>query len=81
MVLRVTIRELAGEGVDVSRVRVLVYGLRRGGEDETELHVRDVAKRTDLPDMLPRGLYRVKGLVRSGTTTGRPGEGMGSGLC
>jgi prolyl oligopeptidase len=38
--------------------RVLVYGVRRGGEDETELHVRDVGKRTDLSDVLPRGLYR-----------------------
>src|SRR5919198_2235006 len=27
--------------------RVLVYGVRRGGEDETELHVRDVDTRTD----------------------------------
>ena len=33
--------------------RVLVYGLRRGGEDETELRVRDVATRTDLPDVAP----------------------------
>jgi prolyl oligopeptidase len=38
--------------------RVLVYGVRRGGEDETELHVRDVGKHTDLSDVLPRGLYR-----------------------
>jgi prolyl oligopeptidase len=37
---------------------VVVYGLRRGGEDETELHVRDVATRADRPDVLPRGLYR-----------------------
>ena len=38
--------------------RVIVYGLRRGGEDETELHVRDVGRRADLADVLPRGLYR-----------------------
>ncbi len=36
----------------------IVYGLRRGGEDETELHVRDVKTRQDLPDVLPRALYR-----------------------
>jgi prolyl oligopeptidase len=38
--------------------RVLVYGVRRGGEDETELRVRDVGTRRDLSDVLPRGLYR-----------------------
>jgi prolyl oligopeptidase len=38
--------------------RILVYGLRRGGEDETELRVLDVAKRTPLADVIPRGLYR-----------------------
>jgi prolyl oligopeptidase len=37
---------------------LVVYGIRRGGEDETELHVRDVATRTDRPDVLPRALYR-----------------------
>lgn len=38
--------------------RLMLYGVRRGGEDETELHVRDVATRADLPDVLPRNLYR-----------------------
>jgi prolyl oligopeptidase len=38
--------------------KLLLYGLRRGGEDETELRVRDVEKRQDLADVLPRGLYR-----------------------
>ena len=47
------------EVMDISEDgRLLVYGLRRGGEDETEIHVRDVATRQDLPDVLPRGLYR-----------------------
>jgi prolyl oligopeptidase len=36
----------------------IVYGVRRGGEDETELRVRDVATGRDLPDALPRALYR-----------------------
>ena len=38
--------------------RVLVYGVRTGGEDETELRVKDVDTRQDLPDRLPRALYR-----------------------
>lgn len=43
---------------DISRDGTLmVYGVRRGGEDETELRVMDVDSRRDFPDMLPRGLY------------------------
>jgi prolyl oligopeptidase len=43
---------------DVSRDGTLmVYGVRRGGEDETELRVMDVDSRKDYPDTLPRGLY------------------------
>src|SRR4029079_9810834 len=38
--------------------RVLVYGIRTGGEDETELHVKDVDTRQDLPDRLPPALSR-----------------------
>jgi prolyl oligopeptidase len=38
--------------------RRIVYAIRRGGEDETELHVLDVDKRADLPDVLPHALYR-----------------------
>ena len=38
--------------------RRIVYGIRRGGEDEVELHVLDVATKKELPDRLPRGLYR-----------------------
>jgi prolyl oligopeptidase len=54
--------------MDVSRDgRRLVYGLRRGGEDETELHVRDVDKRVDLPDVVPRGLYRGVSLKPDGS--------------
>ena len=47
--------------------RVLVYGRRRGGEDETELHVRDVDTRTDRPDVLPRALYRGVSLMPDGS--------------
>jgi prolyl oligopeptidase len=36
---------------------LMVYGVRRGGEDETELRVMDVESRKDFPDTLPRGLY------------------------
>jgi prolyl oligopeptidase len=36
----------------------LVYSVRRGGEDESELRVLDVDRRLDLPDVLPRALYR-----------------------
>jgi prolyl oligopeptidase len=57
----VTLDDISQDG------RVLVYGLRRGGEDETELHVRDVAKRADLPDTLPRGLYRGVSLKPDGS--------------
>jgi prolyl oligopeptidase len=47
------------EVVDISSDgRLLLYGLRRGGEDETELRVRDVARRADLPDVQSRALYR-----------------------
>src|SRR5262249_9928473 len=56
----VTVDDISQDG------RVLVYGLRRGGEDETELHGRDVARRTDLPDVLPRGLYRGVSLLPDG---------------
>jgi prolyl oligopeptidase len=38
--------------------RLLAYGIRHGGEDETELRVFDVNERRDLPDRLPRGLYQ-----------------------
>ena len=48
----VTVEDFSADG------RVMLYGLRRGGEDETELRVRDIATRADLPDVLPRHLYR-----------------------
>jgi prolyl oligopeptidase len=36
---------------------LLVYGIRAGGKDETELHVRDVDAKRDLADVLPARVY------------------------
>ncbi len=36
---------------------LMLYAIRRGGEDETELHVLDLNNHRDLPDVLPRALY------------------------
>jgi prolyl oligopeptidase len=36
--------------------KLLAYGVRRGGVDETEIHVRQVDSGNDLPDILPTGL-------------------------
>jgi prolyl oligopeptidase len=36
---------------------LLAYGLRQGGEDETTVHLRDIDKQTDLPDVLPKANY------------------------
>ncbi len=36
---------------------LLVYGIRRGGEDELEIRFLDVASKTDLSDSLPRARY------------------------
>lgn len=44
---------------DVSDDGALVaYGLRQGGQDETDLRIREVGKNQDLPDHFPKGLYR-----------------------
>jgi prolyl oligopeptidase len=37
--------------------RLLTYGVRRGGEDESELRILDLATRRLLPDGLPRARY------------------------
>jgi prolyl oligopeptidase len=37
--------------------RLLLYGVRRGGQDESELRVLDVKTRRDLPDRLPTAWY------------------------
>jgi len=36
---------------------MIAYGIRRGGEDETEIHLMDLASRKELPDVLARGRY------------------------
>jgi prolyl oligopeptidase len=36
---------------------LVAYSLRQGGEDEITVHLRDVDKHTDLPDMLPKADY------------------------
>jgi prolyl oligopeptidase len=45
----------------------IVYIVRRGGEDESEIRVRDVKTRGDLPDVLPRALYGGTSLKPDGT--------------
>src|SRR5262245_2254456 len=37
--------------------KLLVYGIRKGGEDEVELHVYDVEKKAEVPGGLPKGRY------------------------
>src|SRR6185312_12702144 len=36
---------------------LLMYAVRHGGEDEVEIHVRDIKKGHDLPDVMPRENY------------------------
>jgi len=36
---------------------LIAYGLRQGGEDETTVHLLDVDKHTELPDILPKANY------------------------
>jgi prolyl oligopeptidase len=44
--------------VDISKDgRLLVYGVREGGADEQTVHILDVTKRQDLPDVLPKARY------------------------
>jgi prolyl oligopeptidase len=37
--------------------KMLIYGIRKGGEDEVELHLMDVDKRAELPGGLPKARY------------------------
>jgi prolyl oligopeptidase len=37
--------------------KLLIYGIRKGGEDEVELHLYDVDKRTEVPGGLPKARY------------------------
>jgi prolyl oligopeptidase len=47
--------------------KLLVYGLRKGGEDEIEIHLFDVDRRAELPCTLPRGLYESGALTADKT--------------
>jgi prolyl oligopeptidase len=47
--------------------RVMIYSIRRGGTDETELRVMDVDSRKDLPDRLPTALYRGVSVKKDGS--------------
>ena len=58
---------------------MLVYGIRRGGEDETEVHVMDIGAHRDLPDVLLRAVYTgaawnkdLKGFYYGFSTRGLP---------
>ena len=46
--------------------KLVVYSVRRGGQDESELRVMDVDKRKDV-DQLPHALYRGVSLKRDGS--------------
>lgn len=46
--------------------KLIVYNVRRGGQDETELHVMDVDKRKDV-DQLPNALYRGVSMKKDGS--------------
>ena len=47
--------------------RLILYSIRRGGTDETELRVMDVDGRQDLADRLPTALYRGVSFRRDGS--------------
>jgi prolyl oligopeptidase len=36
---------------------LMIYAVRRGGEDETEMRIRDLNSHRDLPDVFPRAYY------------------------
>jgi prolyl oligopeptidase len=57
---RVDILSLSPDG------KHLLYGLRDGGEDEIEVRLRDLARKVDLPDRLPRALYSSVFFAKSG---------------
>lgn len=46
-----------GNYVATQDASLLLYAIRRGGEDETELHILDMNAHRDLPDVLPRAFY------------------------
>ncbi|HEY6332585.1 MAG TPA: prolyl oligopeptidase family serine peptidase, partial [Blastocatellia bacterium] len=48
----INVDDVSGDG------KLMVYSIRHGGEDETELRVMDVDEHKDLPDRMPRALFR-----------------------
>ena len=57
----VGLNDVSGDG------RVMIYSIRRGGTDETEIRVMDVDSRKDLPDRLPWALYRGVSIKKDGS--------------
>ncbi|HEX4963363.1 MAG TPA: prolyl oligopeptidase family serine peptidase [Thermoanaerobaculia bacterium] len=57
----IDLEDTSGDG------KLIAYGIRRGGEDETELRVMDVDSRKDLSDRLPRALYRGASFKKDGS--------------
>jgi prolyl oligopeptidase len=49
--LSYSVEDISGDG------KLLLYGIRMGGEDEVEIRLMDVETKRDLPDRLPRALY------------------------
>jgi prolyl oligopeptidase len=45
---------------------LVAYGVRLGGQDETDLRIFDVRTHTDLPDHYPRALYRGFAFLKDG---------------
>jgi prolyl oligopeptidase len=57
----IDIESASGDG------KLIIYSVRRGGEDETELRVMEVDGRKDLADRLPRALYRGVSFKKDGS--------------
>ena len=58
--------DVAVEDISTNGARI-VYAIRRGGGDESELRVRDVNTKRDLSDEFPRALYRGVSLTPDGS--------------
>jgi prolyl oligopeptidase len=56
-----------GTFVPTQDARLLLYSVRRGGEDESRLHILDLKKHHDLPDVFPRGFYLGFGWKKDGS--------------
>jgi prolyl oligopeptidase len=45
----------------------MLYSIRKGGEDESELHILDLTTHRDLLDVLPRAFYLGYGWKKDNT--------------